>query len=98
MKIENLIKGSNPDVQKTGSNVVTGKDAIKDRRQLSAAVGDKIDISNEPQTVTSLVGIVERAPDVRLEKVEQTREALKTQRYTVTSEQVAEKIMEEVSV
>ncbi len=94
MKIdENLIIGSKSELEKSKANKVGANDKGNKSLQRSGNRDDEVAISEDYHGVESLVALVKASPEIRVGKVTQLKESVKTQTYYVPSEQIAEKLI-----
>ena len=70
----------------------TVKEQATDMRR-SMDVTDKVELSGNKKIVESLVERVKAIPDVRQDKVDQIRQAIKSETYNVKGELVAKSIL-----
>lgn len=80
------------DVQRVDGKKTDRQQAVKDKT-LQPAEGDKVDLSPISRDVERLKELVKAQPDVRTDKVNRIKEALKDGSRDVTSEQVADKMI-----
>ena len=57
---------------------------------------DKVDISGKGKEIADIMAAVNELPDVRTDKVNQTKQAIESGTYTVDSSKVAQKILNEI--
>ncbi|HBH62055.1 MAG TPA: flagellar biosynthesis anti-sigma factor FlgM [Nitrospiraceae bacterium] len=57
---------------------------------------DKISLSGRAKEISELMGLIDKLPDVRMDKVEELKKAIDTGNYNFDSLKVAEKILEEI--
>jgi flagellar biosynthesis anti-sigma factor FlgM len=84
--MENLSKSSLVKTKNDATNTAAANAAI--------ATKDKVELSGWKDEVNRLKEKVKAMPDVRIEKVAEVQEALKTETYNVRGELVARKILQ----
>lgn len=57
---------------------------------------DKISLSGRATEISELMGLIEKLPDVRMDKVDELKKAIDAGSYNFDSMKVAEKILEEL--
>ncbi len=95
------IQGNNPldgkelygKVQELNKNQETEK---KEGTQKADSNKDKISLSGRATEINELMGLIEKLPEVRMDKVEELKKAIDTGNYNFDSLKVAEKILEEI--
>ncbi|MEW6599410.1 MAG: flagellar biosynthesis anti-sigma factor FlgM [Nitrospirota bacterium] len=56
---------------------------------------DKISLSGRSKEISELMGLIEKLPEVRMDRVEELKKAIDAGNYNFDSYKVAEKILEE---
>lgn len=93
-----------------GNNPIDGKDLYgkvqelnksqeaekKEGTQKAESDKDKISLSGRAKEISELMGLIEKLPDVRMDKVDELKKAIDTGNYNFDSLKVAEKILEEI--
>ncbi|RJR15186.1 MAG: flagellar biosynthesis anti-sigma factor FlgM [Nitrospiraceae bacterium] len=93
-----------------GNNPIDGKDLYgkvqelnkgqeaekKEGTQKADNDKDKISLSGRAKEISELMGLIEKLPDVRMDKVDELKKAIDTGNYNFDSLKVAEKILEEI--
>lgn len=95
------VNGERPlNVQVSGQNVkkVSEEQAINARsnRGVESFSKDRVDISERAKEAARLMEEIRSLPDIREQRVEELREAIKSGRYRVDPLKLAEKIMGEI--
>lgn len=95
------IHGERPvNAQVSGQNVkkVAEEQAISIQRKstVQSPSKDRVDISERAKDAARLMEEIKAIPDIRTEKVDELREAIKSGRYRIDSVKLAEKILKEI--
>jgi negative regulator of flagellin synthesis FlgM len=72
------------------------KSKAKTEAKSSAKAQDSVEFSSELQSINILKNKMETTPDVRTEKVESIKAKLESGEYSVNTEEVAQKIIDEM--
>jgi flagellar biosynthesis anti-sigma factor FlgM len=80
-----LVRKTGFEPPKVGDNRLRRQEALK----------DKIQISTKNEVISNLIVKAKHAPQIRTEKVESIKEALKKGEYKIDSHEVAKKIVRE---
>lgn len=89
-QVQNIIKAYN---SQANAGKVNKKEGVK-----PAAGKDSISISDESRIKQQVFKAAKQAPDIRADKVEELRERISAGTYTVSDDEVAEKMIERAIV
>lgn len=95
------IQGNNPidgkelygKVQELNKNQEAEK---KEGAQKGDTNKDKISLSGRAKEISELMGLIDKLPEIRMDKVEELKKSIDTGNYNFDSLKVAEKILEEI--
>lgn len=95
------IQGNNPidgkelygKVQELNKNQEAEK---KEGAQKGDTNKDKISLSGRAKEISGLMGLIDKLPEIRMDKVEELKKSIDTGSYNFDSLKVAEKILEEI--
>lgn len=98
MKIFNDLTGRSLDALKKGGKAGADKVAGKDAKgkEVEDAAGEKVSFSDDARGLEALKQAASGLPDVRMQKVNEIKDALSSGSYHVSNEDVADKILDDV--
>ena len=85
-----------PTIRQLKESGASGKaKASKAKKEGSRAAGDTVELSSRAKDVSKARAEVDRAPDIRTERVESLKEKVNSGEYKVDPDKVAQKIVDE---
>jgi len=84
----NVVKATNTQTPRTSS-------IARSEHPQHPSGEDTVNLSPVSQELESVLGNISRLPEIREDRVEQIRQALKAETYRVSSDQIADRIIQE---
>lgn len=71
------------------------KDSETQPQGTSSTTGERVDLSSKAKDIQQIKQIIDQAPDVRTDKVQELKQKIESGNYDIDAEKIAEKIVAE---
>lgn len=92
MKIDKNVVTQDRSVQRVSTTETSNRESVSNSPRTFSS-SDQVELSSTSREIESLTAAVRVAPDVRLDKVNEVKQAMHDGTYNVSAAQIAEKII-----